>query len=466
MWFARRKEAFVTASIDTMTTSLSETLATPGPKARAMVERDNRVFAPCTGRVYPFVIERGEGCYVWDVDGNRYLDLNAGIAVVAAGHSHPRMVRAIQEQATKFIHMAGTDFYNEPMIKLGEKLVSLMPSDAPVGQPRPDWQVFLANSGTEAVEASIKLARYVTGRQGIIAFFGAFHGRSYGSLSLTASKPVQRRGYYPLVPGTFHAFYANPYRPPFDVDPNRVTEVCLNYIEQTLFHTIAPPRDVAAIIVEPIQGEGGYVVPAPGFMKGLRQICDQYGILLIADEVQSGIGRTGKIWAFEHEGIVPDIIASAKGLGGGMPIGAMIGRKELTTHWEPGSHGNTYGGNALACAASYEVLSLVEEQLAANAAKVGNYLMQGLEELQGRYEQIGDVRGRGLMIGVEFVKDRKTREPARALAHSVMEAAFKRGLLLLTCGASTIRFCPPLILTEAQVDEGLTIFEAALRASL
>jgi 4-aminobutyrate aminotransferase len=310
------------------------------------------------------------------------------------------------------------------------------------------------------------LARYVTGRQGIVAFFGAFHGRSYGSLSLTASKPVQRRGYYPLVPGTFHAFYANPYRPPFDVDPNRVTEVCLNYIEQTLFHTIAPPRDVAAIIVEPIQGEGGYVVPAPGFMKGLRQICDQYGILLIADEVQSGIGRTGKIWAFEHEGIVPDIIASAKGLGGGLPIGAMIGRKELTTHWEPGSHGNTYGGNALACAASYEVLSLVEEQLAANAAKVGNYLMQGLEELQGRYEQIGDVRGRGLMIGVEFVKDRKTREPARALAHSVMEATFKRGLLLLTCGASTIRFCPPLILTEAQVDEGLTIFEAALRASL
>jgi len=431
-----------------------------------MVERDQDVFAPCMGRVYPFVIERGEGCYVWDVDGNRYLDLNAGIAVVAAGHSHPRMVRAIQEQATKFIHMAGTDFYNEPMIKLGEKLVSLMPNSAPAGQaPHRDWQVFLGNSGTEAVEASIKLARYVTGRQGIIAFLGAFHGRSYGSLSLTASKPVQRRGYYPLVPGTFHAFYANPYRPPFDVDPGRTAEVCLNYIEQTLFHTIAPPRDVAAIIVEPIQGEGGYVVPAPGFMQGLRQICDQYGILLIADEVQSGVGRTGKIWAFEHEGVVPDIVASAKGLGGGMPIGAMIARKQLTERWEPGSHGNTYGGNALACAAAYEVLSLVEEQLAANAAQVGNYLMQGLEELQGRYEEIGDVRGRGLMVGVEFVKRRASREPARALAHSVMEQAFKRGLLLLTCGASTIRFCPPLILTEAQVDEGLTIFEAALRAA-
>jgi 4-aminobutyrate aminotransferase len=413
--------------------------------------------------VYPFVIERGEGCYVWDVDGNRYLDLNAGIAVVAAGHSHPRVVRAIQEQATRFIHMAGTDFYNEQMITLGEKLVARMPGNA---SGRHDWQVFLTNSGTEAVEAAIKLARYVTGRQGIIAFFGAFHGRSYGSLSLTASKPAQRRGYYPLVPGTFHAFYANPYHPPFDLDPERVTQACLDYIDHTLFHTIAPPRDVAAIILEPIQGEGGYVVPAPGFLKGLRQMCDQYGILLIADEVQSGVGRTGKMWAVEHEDVVPDIIASAKGLGGGMPIGAMIARKDLTAHWQPGSHGNTYGGNALACAAANTVLDLVQEELAANATRVGAYLKEGLEELQGRYDQIGDVRGRGLMIGVEFVKDRATREPAKALANNVMEQAFKRGALLLTCGASTIRFCPPLTLTESQVDEGLTIFEAALQASL
>ncbi len=377
------------------------------------------------------------------------------------------MVRAIQEQATRFIHMAGTDFYNEPMIKLGEKLVSLMPNTAPAGEPeRRDWQLFLTNSGTEAVEAAIKLARYTSGRQGIVAFFGAFHGRSYGALSLTASKPAQRRGYYPLVPGTFHAFYANPYRTPFDIDPDRVTGVCLDYIEHTLFHTIAPPRDVAAIIVEPIQGEGGYVVPATGFMKGLRQICDQYGILLIADEVQSGIGRTGKFWACEHDGVVPDIVASAKGLGGGMPIGAMVARKALTENWQPGSHGNTFGGNALACAAAYEVLSLVEEELVANAARVGAYLKEGLEELQGRYEQIGDVRGRGLMVGVEFVKDRQSKEPARALANEIMEQAFKRGALLLTCGASTIRFCPPLTLTEAQVDEGLTIFEAALQAAL
>ncbi|MFL5801368.1 MAG: acetyl ornithine aminotransferase family protein [Roseiflexaceae bacterium] len=446
---------------------MPDILETPGPRARALVERDTQVFAPCMGRVYPFVIERGDGCYVWDVDGNRYLDLNAGIAVVAAGHSHPRIVRAIQEQATRFIHMAGTDFYNEPMIRLGEKLVSQMPSTAPTGAPEHrDWQVFLTNSGTESVEAAIKLARYVTGRQGIIAFFGAFHGRSYGALSLTASKPAQRRGYYPLVPGTFHAFYANPYRPPFDVDPARVTEICLDYIEHTLFHTIAPPRDVAAIILEPIQGEGGYVVPAPGFLPGLRAICDRYGILLILDEVQSGVGRTGKMWAFEHEGIAPDIVAAAKGLGGGMPIGAIIARRELTRHWQPGSHGNTYGGNALACAAANEVLNLVEEGLAANAARVGAYLKEGLEELQGRYEEIGEVRGRGLMVGLEFVKDRRTREPAKALANAVMEHAFQRGALLLTCGASTVRFCPPLTITEAQVDEGLTIFEAALRASL
>lgn len=446
-------------------TIISDSAEIPGPRARALVERDTKVFAPCSGRVYPFVIDRGEGCYVWDVDGHRYLDMNAGIAVVSAGHSHPRLVRVIQEQATKFIHMAGTDFYNQPMISLGEKLVAHMPSSAP-NQEHIDWQLFLCNSGTEAVEASIKLARYVTGRQGIVAFFGAFHGRSYGSLSLTASKPVQRRGYYPLVPGSFHAFFANPYRPPFDVDPARVTEVCLDYIDHTLFHTIAPPRDVAAIIVEPIQGEGGYVVPAPGFLKGLREMCDRYGILLIADEVQSGIGRTGKMWAFEHEGVVPDIVASAKGLGGGLPVGAMIARKDLTSNWEPGSHGNTYGGNALACAAACEVISLVDEELAANAARVGAYLREGLEELQSRYDQIGDVRGRGLMVGVDFVKDRKTREPARAIAHNLMDNAFKRGLLLLTCGSSTIRFCPPLVLTEAQVDEGLTIFEAALRASL
>lgn len=444
--------------IDSSTPILANA-AIPGPRAQALVERDHAVFTPAMGRVYPFVMERGEGCDVWDVDGNHYLDMAAGIAVVSAGHSHPRIVRAVQEQATRFIHMAGTDFYNEPMIRLGEQLAASMPADD-------QWQLFLTNSGTEAIEGAIKLARYVTGRQGIVAFFGAFHGRSYGSLSLTASKPAQRRGYYPLVPGTFHAFFANPYRPPFDVAPERTTEVCLEYIEQTLMHTIAPPRDIAAIVVEPIQGEGGYVVPAPGFLAGLRRICDQYGILLILDEVQSGVGRTGKMWAFEHEGVTPDILASAKGLGSGMPIGAIIARKQLSSRWEPGSHGSTYAGNALCCAAANEVLALVREELADNAARVGSYLKQGLEELQGRYEQIGEVRGRGLMLGVEFVKDRKSKEPARALSHTLMEEAFRRGMLLLTCGASTIRFCPPLVVTEAQVDQALTLFEDSLQAAL
>jgi 4-aminobutyrate aminotransferase len=281
-------------TLSSSNTHISVEAGIPGPRAMALIARDHRVYAPCMGRVYPFVMERGVGCEVWDVDGNRYLDFNAGIAVVSAGHAHPRIVRAIQDQAARFIHMAATDFYNEPMITLGEKLVATMPRTY-------DWQVFLANSGTEAVEAAIKLARYATGRQGIIAFFGGFHGRSYGALSLTASKPVQRRGYFPLVPGTFHAFYANPYRPPFDVDPSRVAEACLAYIEDTLFRTVAPPRDIAAIVVEPIQGEGGYVVPAPGFLCGLRQLCDRYGIVLILDEVQSGVGRTGTMWAFEQE---------------------------------------------------------------------------------------------------------------------------------------------------------------------
>lgn len=468
----------MTSSTDTLIAS-HEPMAVPGPLAQALVERDRQVYTPAMGRVYPFAIDRGEGCYVWDVDQNRYLDMNAGIAVVAAGHSHPRMVKAIQDQAAKFIHMAGTDFYSEPMVRFGEKLTSLMPSNH-------QWMVFPCNSGTEAVEGSIKLARYITGRQGIIAFLSSFHGRSYGSLSLTASKPVQRRGYYPLVPGTFHAFYANPYRPPFDLTSERVAEACLDYIEKTLFHTIAPPRDVAAIIVEPIQGEGGYVVPAQGFLCGLRRICDQYGILLIADEVQSGVGRTGKMWAFEHEctdqscrsdgscatcgkhslGAIPDIVASAKGLGGGVPIGAVIARREIAEHWEPGSHGNTYGGNALACAAAYEVLDLVQHELMANAERVGAHLMTGLRELQSRYEVIGDVRGRGLMLGIEFVKDRGTKEPHRALAHELMIQAFRRGLLILTCGASTVRLCPPLVLTTEQADEGLNILESALRASL
>lgn len=428
----------------------------PGPRAQELIARDDAVMAPCMGRVYPLVVERGEGCTVWDVDGNRYLDMNAGIAVLAAGHSHPRLVKAIQEQATRFTHMAGTDYYNEPMIKAAEKLASLMPKDY-------EWQVFFANSGTEAVEAAIKLARYATGRQNIIGFYSSFHGRTYGSLSLTASKTYQRRGFFPLTPGTFHAFFANPDRPPFGVAPENCTQACLDFIEKTLFATTCPPEEVAAIIVEPIQGEGGYVVPAPGFLKGLRDICDRYGILLICDEVQSGIGRTGKMWAFEHEGIIPDIVSTAKGLGGGMPIGGIVARKEWASRWKPGAHGNTYGGNAVSCASAYETLCLVEESLMENAAKVGPYLLERLREMKQRIPQIGFVRGRGLMVGVEFV-DPATGESDKKLADKVMEEAFQRGVLLLTCGISTIRFCPPLIVTKEEIDQALAIFEETILA--
>ncbi|HEX6290777.1 MAG TPA: acetyl ornithine aminotransferase family protein [Herpetosiphonaceae bacterium] len=429
----------------------------PGPVSQTIVRRDTQVLAPVSGRVYPFVMERGLGCEVWDADGNRYLDFNAGIAVVATGHSHPRVVKAIQDQAAKFIHMAATDFYNEPQVRLGEKMTSLMPKSD-------EWRIFFANSGTESVEAAIKLARYATGRQGIIAFFGAFHGRSYGSLSLTASKPRQRAGYFPLLPGVEHAYYPNPYRPPLGSDPSRVVDTCLDYIEHTLFETVLPPGEVAAIVIEPIQGEGGYIVPPQDWFPRLRTLCDRHGILLVADEVQSGVGRTGKMWGFEHFGVMPDIVTSAKGLGSGMPIGACIARKDLTDNWLPGAHGNTYGGNALACTAAYETLCLVEEELMENAREVGGYMQACLEQIAARSNNIGQIRGKGLMIGCEFVKDKATREPDHDGAEQVMVDAFRRGLLLLTCGKSTIRFCPPLVLTREQVDEGLAIFEETIQA--
>jgi 4-aminobutyrate aminotransferase len=427
----------------------------PGPLARAMVERDELVMVPM-GRVYPLVIERAAGCEVWDVDGQRYLDLNAGIAVVAAGHCHPRLVRVAEAQLRRFTHMAGTDFYNEPMIAAAEKLVSLMPGGA-------GWQVFFTNSGTEAIEASIKLARYVTGRQNVIGFYGAFHGRSYGSLSITASKPRQRAGFFPLLPGSFHAFYPNCGRCPINLTHPDCGLACLDFIERTLFTTTTPPGEVAAIVIEPIQGEGGYIVPPAGTLARLRELCDRHGILLICDEVQSGVGRTGKMWAFEHEGIVPDIVASAKGLGGGLPIGAMIARSELASQWLPGAHGNTYGGNGLTCAVTHALLCLVEEELMANAAEVGAHLLERLSALQERFAVIGAVRGRGLMVGVEFV-DPASGAPATQLADAIMTEAFRKGLLVLTCGASTVRFCPPLVLTMAEADEAVERFALAIAA--
>ncbi|HEX5505120.1 MAG TPA: acetyl ornithine aminotransferase family protein [Thermomicrobiales bacterium] len=426
-----------------------------GPRAAAIMRRDAAVIAPVAGRVYPLVLDHGRGCEVWDVDGNRYLDLTAGIAVLATGHAHPRIVRAIQEQAARFIHMTGSDFYHEPQVRLSEKLVAAMPAG-------PDWRVFLCNSGTEAIEAALKLARYATGRQGLVACFGSFHGRTLGALALTASKARQRERYFPLLPGVEHAFYPNPYRPPLGGDPARVVDACLDYLEGTLFQAVLPPGEVAAIVVEGIQGEGGYVVPPGDWFPRLRDLCDRHGILLVLDEVQSGVGRTGKMWAFEHAGIVPDIVASAKGLGSGMPIGACVARAELTASWLPGAHGNTFGGNALSCVAAAETLDLVRDGLMANAADVGAYLLDHLRDLAARHPAIGDVRGLGLMLGCEFVLDRATKAPDHDSAEAVVAAAFRRGLLLLTCGQSTVRFCPPLILTRAEADEGLALFEQAV----
>lgn len=457
----------------------STPLPVPGTKGKALVARDAAVLAATMGRVYPFAMEKGIGSEVWDVDGNRYLDMAAGIAVVSTGHSHPKVIAAMHNQIDKFVHMAGTDFVNEQMVNVAEKLAATMPQNEP-------WQVFLTNSGTESIEAAMKLARAATGRQGIISFLGAFHGRSYGAMSITASKAAQRRGHFPMVPGMFHAFYANPYRTPFGIEKERVTQATLDYIEKTMFTTIAPPQDIAAIILEPIQGESGYIVPTPGFLCGLRQLCDRHGILLIYDEVQSGVGRTGKMWAHQHEsgatggadsicahckktksqGCTPDIVVTAKGLGAGMPIGGIIAKKSLMERWPEGSHGSTYAGNALACAAANVVLDLVKEELCTNAADVGAHLKAGLESLAKRYDVIGDVRGRGLMLGVDFVLNKETKEPAKQLAGEIMEEGFRRGMLILTCGYSTIRFCPPLVLTKPEADEALERFEATIQACI
>ncbi len=422
-----------------------------GPKAQALVARDHKVVSPSYPRGYPFVMDHGRGTEVWDVDGNRYLDFAAGIAVVSTGHSHPQVVQAIQEQAERFLHIS-SDFYHEKWIALSEKLNEIAPFEE-------DAEVFLTNSGTESVEAAIKLARLHTGRSQFIGFLGAFHGRTMGAVAFTASKAVYHRGFFPLMGGVTHAPYPDPYRPMLVSRPGEdYGETVVRYIEEEIFVRIAPPEDVAGILVEPIQGEGGYVVPSPGFFPALRELCDRHGILLIVDEVQSGVGRTGKWWAIEHFGVEPDIVTAAKGIASGIPLGAMIARKSVMT-WPKGAHGNTYGGNPVACAASLATLDLIEKQYMQNAAEMGQYMMDALAEIQARHPSIGDVRGKGLMIGVDFVKDRETREPAGDLRARVEQLGFQYGLLLLGCGKSTIRIAPPLSISKAEVDEGLEIFD-------
>ncbi|MGW8249241.1 MAG: acetyl ornithine aminotransferase family protein [Anaerolineales bacterium] len=434
----------------------------PGPKARAIVERDRAVISPSYPRYYPFVMDHGKGVEVWDVDGNRFLDFAAGIAVVSTGHSHPKVVKAIQEQAEKFIHIS-SDFYHTNWVELGEKLSQI----APFGE---DAVSFMTNSGTESIEAAIKLARHYTGRSQLIGFLGGFHGRTMGSLALTASKATYHSDFYPLLGGVIHVPFPDPYRPILALGPGEdYGEAVINYLEHQIFEKLVPANEVAAILVEPIQGEGGYIMPTPGFFPALRKVCDQHGILLIVDEVQSGMGRTGKWWAVEHFGVEPDIVCAAKGIASGMPLGAMIARKHIVT-WTKGSHGNTYGGNPLACAASLATIDVIEDGLMANAAEVGEYLKDALEEIMYRHPvktrpSIGQVRGVGLMIGVEFIKDGVSKEPAEELRDQVVMGAYQRGLLLLGCGKSTIRFAPPLCVTKQEVDEALERFEDALVSS-
>ena len=410
----------------------------PGPKAADLIARDARAMSPSFTRAYPFVMDRGEGCWVTDVDGNRFLDFTAGIAVVSTGHSHPRVVAAIEEQARRFLHMSGTDFYYRSEIELAERLEAKILPGTPA-------KVFFTNSGAEAIEGAMKLARFTTGRPSYVAFIGGFHGRTFGALSLTASKASQRRGFAPLLSSVFHAPYPAPSR-------NISTDDSLKRIEE-LFATVAPPESVAAVFVEPIQGEGGYLVPPDDFLPRLRELTKKHGILLVVDEVQSGMGRTGKFLAVEHTGVEPDVVCLAKGIASGLPLGAFIARAEQMS-WPPGSHGSTFGGNPVACAAGLATLDLIEEGLMENASRVGAVLQEGLREIATDHQDVSDVRGRGLMLAVEL----KTPE----LANRLVQAAFERGLLLLTAGTRAVRISPPLVLTEDEAATGLEIIASAL----
>jgi 4-aminobutyrate aminotransferase len=430
--------------------------ALPGPNARRIVEADDRLISPSYTRSYPMVAKRGRGLRVEDVDGNEFLDFAAGIAVVSTGHCHPEVVKAIQEQAAELIHMSGTDFYYESLVTLSERLSAIAPMPGP-------HRFYYGNSGAEAVECALKIARYHTGRQNVIAFLGAFHGRTMGALSLTASKPQQRRRFSPMLPGVTHVRYPYAYRGcsggPQEEEAFALS--CARYIEERLFKTTLAPEEVAAIFVEPIQGEGGYVVAPDIFMQELRTICDRHGILLVADEVQSGAGRTGKWWAIEHSGVQPDIVCMAKGIASGMPLGVCMTRAEIMD-WKPGSHASTFGGNPVCIAAALATLDILEREGMANAAKIGGQLLERLRAWPKKHKIVGDVRGRGLMIGIEIVKDQQTREPAGALRDRIVERAFERGLLILGCGESSIRLAPPLIVNEQQAAVALEIFEACV----
>jgi len=428
----------------------------PGPQAEEIVQRDIEVISPSYTRSYPFVMDHGKGNMVWDVDGNRYIDFTAGVAVLNTGHCHPEVVQAVKDQAEKFLHMAGTDFYQLGAVELAEDLNRITPGDF-------DKQVFFTNSGTESIEAAMKLCRHHTGRPVLISFLGAFHGRTYGSMSLSSSKYLHRTGFQPLLAGIYHAPYPNTYRPPFDVEPSKLGHACVDYIEKTMFRHLVSPHEVAGIFVEAIQGEGGYIVPPDDFYPALRDLCDRHEIPLVIDEVQSGMGRTGKMFAIDHWGVEPDIMCIAKGIASGMPLGAIVARKSMMT-WPSGAHANTFGGNPLAVAAALATIRLLEGGLVENAVEVGEHMTKRLNTWLDRYPFVGDVRGKGLMLGVEIVEDKATKAGDHELRDRIVDESFKNGLLLLGAGPSAIRFCPPLTLDKKTADEGLAVMEKVMDA--
>jgi 4-aminobutyrate aminotransferase len=427
--------------------------ALPGPEAKRTLALDHQYVSPSYTRDYPLVARRGEGMMVEDVDGNVFLDFSAGIAVVSTGHCHPDVVRAIQQQAATLIHMSGTDFYYPLLAQLAEKLAAIAPGNFPK-------RVYFGNSGTEAMEAAMKMARYHTRRHRFIAFLNSFHGRTFGALSLTASKAVQRNGFGPLLPGVSHVPYPNPYRCAFGHGAGECHCDPINYIEK-LFKTSVPPEEVAAIAVEPVQGEGGYVIPPRNFFPRLRELADKHGILLIFDEVQCGMGRTGKMWACDHFGVAPDILITAKGIASGLPLSATIARAEVM-NWGPGAHASTFGGNPVACAAAMETIRLLETKYIANAAKMGEYILGRIANWREKHPIVGDIRGLGLMVGIELVKNQQTREPNGDARKRIIQRAFEQGVLVLGCGESTVRFMPPLLVEREQIDFALGVLERCI----
>lgn len=430
----------------------------PGPRAKKIIKQDEQYTSTSYTRIYPLVVKEGRGCGLLDVDENVFLDFAAGIAVCTTGHCHPRVVRAIERQSEKLLHICTADFYFPEAAELAEKLCKLAPGHS-------QKRVFFCNSGTEANEAAIKLVRYTTKRQTIISFLGGFHGRTIGAMSLTGSKTQQRAGFGPLMPAVIHVPFPDPYHPPFNTTSQDLVGECLQYIEDVIFQKVVIPQEVAAIFVEPIQGEGGYIVPPNDFLKRLKNMVQKYGILLVVDEVQSGMGRTGKMFGCEHFDVEPDILCISKGIASGLPLGVMVARKEIMT-WHPGSHANTLGGNPISCAAALETIRLLEEGLMGNAAQMGDVLFAKLKHLKERYPFCGEVRGKGLMIGMEIIKDSETRIGDTKRRDSILQACFQKGLVLLGCGKSAIRFCPPLIVKRNEIDQAVTIIEEVFQSLL